>query len=178
MIWDEEADVVVLGYGFAGATAAITAHDAGAKVLLLEKAPERYKGGNSRVSANLVFWPNDIEKAKVHFKALAGPYLDNISEEMIHVWAAEMYANKAWLENLGMKPADLPYIEFPELDGSDCVRVLMNGDGPVGGERLWHLIEPAVASRNIRVLYNTPAVKLVKDGSQCPSSEQLGQLRA
>jgi flavin-dependent dehydrogenase len=85
MIWDEEADVVVLGYGFAGATAAITAHDAGAKVLLLEKAPERYKGGNSRVSANLVFWPNDIEKAKVHFKALAGPFLDNISEEMIHV---------------------------------------------------------------------------------------------
>jgi hypothetical protein len=45
------------------------------------------------------------------------------------MWAAEMYANKAWLENLGMKPADLPHIEFPELDGSDCVRVLMNGDG-------------------------------------------------
>jgi hypothetical protein len=40
-------------------------------------------------------------------------HLKNCPDD-IHVWAAEMYANKAWLENLGMKPADLPYIEFPE----------------------------------------------------------------
>ena len=37
--WDEEADVIVVGYGFAEATAAITVRDAGADVLLLEKAP-------------------------------------------------------------------------------------------------------------------------------------------
>jgi choline dehydrogenase-like flavoprotein len=157
--WDEEADVIVVGYGFAGATAAITAHDAGAKVLLLEKAPEEYRGGNSRVSANLVFWPDNIEKAKAYFKAMAGPYMDNISEEMLQVWASEMYANRAWLENLGMKTAEIPYIEFPELDGSDCVRVLMNGEGPMGGERLWHLIEAEMSARPIRVMYETPAVR-------------------
>ena len=164
--WDEEADVVVIGYGFAGATAAITAHDAGAKVLLLEKAPEKHKGGNSRVSANLVFWPDDIEKAKAYFRAMAGPYMDNIPEEMVQAWAAEMFANRAWLETLGMKTAEIPYIEFPEFDGSDCVRVLMNGEGPMGGERLWHLIEPAVAARPIRVMYETPAVSLVKVGGE------------
>ena len=32
--WDMEADVVVVGYGLAGATAAVAAHDAGASVLL------------------------------------------------------------------------------------------------------------------------------------------------
>jgi len=31
--WDFDADVVVIGYGAAGATAAITAHDAGAELL-------------------------------------------------------------------------------------------------------------------------------------------------
>ena len=31
--WDKETDVLVVGYGGAGACAAITAHDAGAKVL-------------------------------------------------------------------------------------------------------------------------------------------------
>lgn len=160
--WDDEADVVVVGYGFAGATAAITAHDAGAKVLLLEKAPKADSGGNSRVSANLVFWPDNIEKATAYFKAMAGPYMDNISDEMVWVWASEMHANKAWLEGLGMIPAEIPYIEFPEFDGSDCVRVLMNGKGPVGGERLWRIIEAAVTARSIRVLYDTPAASLVK----------------
>ena len=164
--WDQEADVVVVGYGFAGATAAITAHDAGANVLLLEKAPEQYKGGNSRVSANLVFWPNDLEKAKAYFLALAGPYTDNISAAMLQVWAEEMFANKAWLTGLGMTPADLPHIEFPEFAGSDCVRVLMNGEGPLGGERLWRVIEQTVAGRSIRVSYETPAMSLVKVGDE------------
>jgi len=35
--WHGEVDVVVVGYGGAGAAAAITAHDAGAKVLILER---------------------------------------------------------------------------------------------------------------------------------------------
>lgn len=39
--WDMQADVVVVGYGAAGAATAITAHDLGAKVLILEKAPVR-----------------------------------------------------------------------------------------------------------------------------------------
>ena len=47
--WDAEADVVVVGYGGAGAATAITAHDAGAKVLLLEKAPLGHEGGKTRV---------------------------------------------------------------------------------------------------------------------------------
>ena len=38
--WDQTADVVVVGCGYAGAIAAITAHDSGAKVLLLEKMPD------------------------------------------------------------------------------------------------------------------------------------------
>lgn len=37
--WDREADVVVLGTGFAGLSAAVAASDAGAKVLVLEKMP-------------------------------------------------------------------------------------------------------------------------------------------
>ncbi len=161
--WDEEVDVVVVGYGFAGTTAAITAHDAGANVLMLEKAPEAEKGGNSRVSANIVFWPNDVEKAKIYFKAMAGPYTDNISDEMVEVWATEMHGNRSWLENLGMKPTVFPLVEFPELAGSDCVQVLMNGEGPIGHARVFDgVIEPAMKARQIRVLYETPATSLVK----------------
>jgi NADPH-dependent 2,4-dienoyl-CoA reductase/sulfur reductase-like enzyme len=43
--WDYEADVVVVGTGYAGQNAAIASHDAGASVLVLEKAPERFAVG-------------------------------------------------------------------------------------------------------------------------------------
>lgn len=165
--WNEEADVVVVGYGFAGSAVAITAHDAGAKVLMIEKAPERHKGGNSRVSGNIFFWPNDVAKAKTYFKAMAGPYMDGISEEMLDIWAAEMHANKAWREGLGLQPAAFALAEFPELPGSDCAEMLMHGEGPIGQERLWKgVTEPAMAARQIRTLYETAAVSLVKENGE------------
>ncbi len=46
--WDEEADVVVIGSGFAGLSAAIEAHKAGASVIVLEKM--KAVGGNSIIS--------------------------------------------------------------------------------------------------------------------------------
>ncbi len=47
--WDKETDVLVVGFGGAGASAAISAHDAGSRVLILEKMP--VAGGNTAVSA-------------------------------------------------------------------------------------------------------------------------------
>ena len=49
--WDAQADVVIVGFGGAGAACAITASDAGARVLILENAPEGEEGGNTRVAA-------------------------------------------------------------------------------------------------------------------------------
>ncbi len=46
--WDEAYDIVVVGAGFAGLTAAIEAHNAGASVVVLEKM--RAPGGNSIIS--------------------------------------------------------------------------------------------------------------------------------
>jgi urocanate reductase len=47
--WDKEADVLIIGSGFAGLSAAIEAHDAKSSVMVLEKMPVH--GGNSIVSA-------------------------------------------------------------------------------------------------------------------------------
>ena len=100
--WDYEADVVILGFGAAGAVSAITAHDAGAKVLILEKAPEEHEGGNSRVSGNLTFSPTDVEKAVVYMRECCGPY--KVPEDIIRVWAEEMNKNWDWVKSLGGTP--------------------------------------------------------------------------
>ena len=61
--WDTEADVVVVGFGGAGAATAITAHGLGAKVLMLEKAPEGEEGGNTRVAGQGYLYVYDVDKA-------------------------------------------------------------------------------------------------------------------
>lgn len=52
--WAEvEWDVVVVGGGNAGLVAAMSADDAGASVLLLERAPKHMRGGNTRHTRNI-----------------------------------------------------------------------------------------------------------------------------
>jgi tricarballylate dehydrogenase len=48
-----DADVVVVGAGNAGLVAALAAHDRGARVLVLEAAPEELRGGNSRFTGGI-----------------------------------------------------------------------------------------------------------------------------
>jgi monoamine oxidase len=51
--WDKEADIVVIGTEFAGLSTTIAAKDAGAKVLILEKMPQKHEGGNNQPIPNL-----------------------------------------------------------------------------------------------------------------------------
>ena len=50
--WDETADVVIVGSGFAGLAAAIEAKKAGASVVVLEKMAT--VGGNSIINLSLI----------------------------------------------------------------------------------------------------------------------------
>ena len=50
---DRAFDVIVIGGGQAGLTAAISAAERGCTVCILEAAPEAMRGGNSRHTRNL-----------------------------------------------------------------------------------------------------------------------------
>ena len=72
--WDMEADVVVVGFGAAGVATAVTAHELGAKVLMLEKAPAGQEGGNTHVAGQGYLNTSSVDKAIAYLTALCGPY--------------------------------------------------------------------------------------------------------
>lgn len=161
--WDVEADVVVVGFGAAGMAAAVTAHDLGAKVVLLEKAPEGQEGGNTRVAGQGYLNTSDADQAVAYLTALCGPF--TVPEAMVRVWAEEMCKNNDWLASLGGDPQEHQHppvgIEFPDLPGSDCVHKFH--DGPTYGySYTWKLFERLVKQRPIEILYETPARQLIQ----------------
>src|SRR5215831_16111079 len=102
--WDVEADVVVVGFGAAGVATSVTAHDLGAKVVILEKAPEGEEGGNTRVAGQGYLNTSDAKRAAAYLTALCGPY--TVPEKMVGVWAEEMCRNNDWLASLGGDPQE------------------------------------------------------------------------
>ncbi len=163
LLWDVEADVVVVGFGAAGVAAAVTAHDLGAKVVILEKAPEGQHGGNTRVAGQGYLNTSSVEPAAAYLTALCGPYA--VPPAMVRVWAQEMRRNNAWLTGLGGDPQEHQHppvgIEFPDLPGADCVHKFH--DGPTYGYSFtWKRFESLVLQRPIAVLYETPARQLIQ----------------
>jgi succinate dehydrogenase/fumarate reductase flavoprotein subunit len=186
-------DVVVVGFGAAGLSAAITAHDAGASVLVLEKMPEGRAGGNSRVSGQVWFSPTDTEKAMVYLRALAGAY--PIEERLARAWAEETAGNDDWViarareaghrtpiedgdpfsgDRAGLvrltrgqhgadTDRDAPYLEFGDIEGADCGADYVTIGGSRGFGRLWLLLKTCVEERQIPVLFDTAAQRLVVD---------------
>jgi succinate dehydrogenase/fumarate reductase flavoprotein subunit len=161
--WDVEADVVVVGFGAAGVAAAVTAHDLGANVVILEKAPEGEHGGNTRVAGQGYLNTSSAREAAAYLEALCGPY--TVPESIVRVWAEEMCRNNAWLESLGGDPQEHQHqpvgIEFPDLPGANCVHKFH--DGPTYGYSYsWKRFESLVKQRPIAVLYETPARQLIQ----------------
>jgi len=99
--WDYEADVVIIGFGFAGQGAAIEASDLGAKVIILEKAPKKHWGGSSNANVNFDFCgigPN-VETAITYLKSeLWGSVED---EDVIRDHVVGNHELPAWIEKLG-----------------------------------------------------------------------------
>ena len=163
--WDKEADVVIVGFGGAGAAAAITAQDLGARVLMLEKAPEGEEGGNTRIAGQGYLQVDEVDKAATYLNALCGPY--PVPQTIVRTWATEVHGNNDWVTSIGGDPQEHQHqpegIEFPELPGADCAHKFHNGD-ILGYSNTWKFFESAVKRRPIEILYESPGCELIQDG--------------
>ncbi len=172
--WSQSADVVVVGYGGAGAVSAVTAYDAGANVVILEKTPSLASlgitngtqasdqisggGGNTHISGGLCVWPTDPVAGAQHLYSLS---FGATPMDVCEAWGTMANQNKAWLDSMGI-PCTLASMsgEFPNVPGySSISNYNVNGQG----QQLFKFLDGFVQKRNIPVLFNTRATGLIQN---------------
>jgi succinate dehydrogenase/fumarate reductase flavoprotein subunit len=117
--WDETADLVVIGFGAAGACTAITSADAGATVLVLEKQPAEWHTPSTRASGGMITVVHDVEKAVPYFDRCAGGM---VPIEVSRAWVERAADVLDWVdEKIGLKMVRAVGAEHPEWEGSDAV---------------------------------------------------------
>ncbi|WP_026842274.1 FAD-dependent oxidoreductase [Citrifermentans bremense] len=164
--WDKTVDVVVIGYGGAGATAAIAAHDAGAATLVLESASEG--GGNTLASFGGFVGHDDPSKALAYFTALFKASHSERDEQLLRVFVEESAKTPDWLRSLDRDVALQSYggASYPQVAGAEAIKRYVikgkNKGATAFAQHLWRLLSSAVEQqRHIPVLRQTPAQRLV-----------------
>lgn len=116
--WDAEYDVVVLGYGAAGANAAVSAFENGAKVLLAEKAPEGSEGGNSQASGQFVMATDDPEQLYTYLSTLMGKF-NNWDNEALKAYCDGCAENFSWMTGaMGGDPEIICPVDVPAAEAA------------------------------------------------------------
>ena len=167
--WDRETEILVCGFGGAGAVAAITAYDKGAQVLVIEKQPQDTEDTINQTNSTRLCY-----SAMMNFKDKQGAvdYLTAVSrgatpEDVIDSWAdyatspAEFLysigATEEQLINCGESQTEYPLELLPEGDNYDLYVF------PNQGPELWKVLQNASDERGIEVLYETPLASLITD---------------
>jgi succinate dehydrogenase/fumarate reductase flavoprotein subunit len=173
--WDVETEVVVVGFGFAGGVAAISARDAGAEVLLLEKMP--HPGGISILSGGGIAFARNANSAFQYLKRTCN---GTTPDEVLWPVARGMVEILEWVKNLAtVSGTELAQSElrgrgtypFPGTEDIDSVKLkdfpaadaFPWAKGLRGGARLFKVVYDNVKARDIEVLLDTPVTGLLTD---------------
>jgi succinate dehydrogenase/fumarate reductase flavoprotein subunit len=176
----ESYDVVVVGFGLAGAIAAIEAHDAGAKVLLIEK--ESSPGGISICAGGGTRIASDAGAAFAYLKATcAGTTPDPVLMALARGAVGLPGYVRALAEPLGATTRIVPakanyplpgydtwsHIEVDHVPGFDVAKDYphIRVEGDVNGKNLFKVAHDHIRRRGIAVRYSSPVDRLLhRDG--------------
>ena len=177
--FDEDVDVVVVGYGFAGGVSAIEAHDAGAKVLVVEKMPD--PGGISICSHGAICSTRDPDGAFTYLKntnagrtpdsvlrALADGMVDNESyaRKLTELTGAEFMIRERG-GNYPFPGEDaFYYTQITAVPNIDAATVYPHVKGRPGGPLVFYVLQKNVEERGIEVRLNTPAKSLITNSNR------------
>jgi Succinate dehydrogenase/fumarate reductase, flavoprotein subunit len=159
-------DVVVVGAGGAGLTAAITAAEKGAKVVVMEKLG--IPGGSTARSDGRIMAAGTELQQKYREADNSGSfagYLYDFADKSLGSFrqlelAEHSAANLRFLENIGITFADNVYAAF-EGQSPKRVHLVSNGDDTGGCLMIQPLVDKAL-ELGVAFLYNTRAFELVQ----------------
>ena len=101
--------IVVVGAGNAGLSAAVAARQRGAEVLVLEKAPREYRGGNSALTVHMLFAYDGVEEVKPLVGDLP-PEVMRRMEERVTRYTKDMYYDNIMRVTEGQSDPELATI--------------------------------------------------------------------
>jgi 3-oxo-5alpha-steroid 4-dehydrogenase len=192
--WDEQADVVVVGFGAAGASAAYEAASAGAEAIVLERAGA--SGGAAAMSDGFIYlgggtpeqraagYDDSIENMRTFLTAACGPSPDL---DKIDAYCTRSLEHRDWLLARGIRFLGTV---FPDANGTSPVDgeglMFTGGEnahpydqiatpaprghvvqgGRPGGKVLMELLSGAALEAGARALYDTRAESLVVDAER------------
>ena len=159
-----DTEIVIIGAGGAGMTAAIMTKQAGKDFVILEKMP--YAGGNTTKATG------GMNAAETHYQKEQGIedsvelfVSDTIKgghdlndPALVQVMAGESAGAIDWLDSIG---ADLPKISFS--GGASVNRIHAPADGSGVGEYLVEKFTAKLAELGVDIMYETKATELLTD---------------
>ena len=186
--WDDEADVVVVGFGGAGACAALQAKESGADVLVLDRF---HGGGATAISGGVVYAggthiqreANVQDDTENMFAYLKQEVKDVVSDETLRAFCEESAGNIRWLEAHGVPfeaslcpfktsyPLDLYYLYYSGNEGfapyRDHARPAPRGHRAKGpglpGQSFYAPLRASAERLGVRTLTEARASRLLTD---------------
>ncbi|MBI9105337.1 MAG: flavocytochrome c [Spirochaetales bacterium] len=164
---DLDCDVVIIGAGGAGLSAAIEAHDAGVKVIIVEKMP--LIGGNTNyatgglnaagtVSQNALGIEDSVETF-VSDTMTGGKNLNNPG--LVQILAENSAGTINWLIGLGGD-----FTDVGRLGGATNNRAHRPTGGAAVGNHLVQVLYKAAQDRGITIMTESKVVEIINDGGR------------
>lgn len=163
---DYETDVLVIGGGGAGCSAAIEADENGAKVMVVTKL---------RVGdANTMMAEGGIQAADKANDSPAQHFLDAYGgghfaaqKDLLYKLVTEAPEAIQWLSSLGVEFDKAPDGTMITTHGGGTSRKRMHAAKDYSGAEIMRTLRDEVLNRNVQILDYTAAIELIKDDSGC-----------